>query len=217
MSTESHRLWRVRRTVLQMLRDRDYFVSTSDMEMSFPQFTQEYGEKVTGPSDMEGYAANISRERMLIMTRKKDDPSDLLFVFFASEPKIGVKPIRSIHKHLQDNQAMRAILVVQQQMTNYAKEAIRELLTKGFVVESFLESELLVNITQHELVPQHIPLSTEDKDNLLQKYKLKDWQLPRIKITDPVARYYGLRKGQVVKIVRPSETAGRYVTYRLVV
>lgn len=52
---------------------------------------------------------------------------------------------------------------------------------------------------------------------MLTKYRIQEHQLPKILHADPIARYFGVTKGEVMKIVRPSQTAGRYVTYRIVI
>jgi DNA-directed RNA polymerase I, II, and III subunit RPABC1 len=52
---------------------------------------------------------------------------------------------------------------------------------------------------------------------VLRKYRAKEQQLPKILVTDPMAKYLGARKGNLVKIIRDSTTAGEYVVYRLAI
>ncbi len=117
---------------------------------------------------------------------------------------------------MQEDGVRRAILIVSGKFSALAKQALSEL-SPHLLIEYFRDEEVMVDITQHELVPTHQLLTEEEKRQLLARYKLRESQLPRIQVGDAVARFYGMQRGQVVKIIRPSETAGRYVTYRIVV
>lgn len=117
---------------------------------------------------------------------------------------------------MHESNARRGVLIVSGKFSNFAKTSLMEM-APAQLVEHFLESDLIVDITEHELVPEHHVLTPEEKTALLSQYGLLESQLPNMQYSDPIARYYGLSRGQVVKIIRPSETAGRYVTYRIVV
>lgn len=136
-----------------------------------------------------------------------------LWVEFSPDTNIGIKQFRTFCHTIQGENYSTGIFVCQNHPTPAALRIIPTVLPA--VVEVFLEADLLVNITKHELVPPHLLLSREEKRKLLERYRLKETQLPRIQMMDPVARYMGLKRGQVVKIVRKSETSGRYASYRL--
>eukprot|EP01114_Cavostelium_apophysatum_P003109 TRINITY_DN1284_c0_g1_i1.p1 TRINITY_DN1284_c0_g1~~TRINITY_DN1284_c0_g1_i1.p1 ORF type:complete len:209 (-),score=45.20 TRINITY_DN1284_c0_g1_i1:14-640(-) len=199
------RLFHVRRTLIQMMVDRGYLVTQNLKEETIEDFKSKWQRDW-----------NETRDSLLLLFRKSDDPSDQIFIFFPSDAKVGLKPIKNYVEKMKEQQVFRSILVIQNQLTSFAKTALQEMPSVKYRMEQFLESELLVNITEHNLVPKHIRLTIQEKKDLLARYKMKESQLPRIQFNDPVARYYGLEKGDVVKIIRSSETAGKYVTYRLV-
>ncbi|MCW3980768.1 MAG: DNA-directed RNA polymerase subunit H [Candidatus Bathyarchaeota archaeon] len=73
------------------------------------------------------------------------------------------------------------------------------------------------NLFDHVLVPKHEILSSKEREELLAKYRVEPYQLPRIKISDPAVIAIGAKAGDVVKVVRNSPTAGEYLAFRYVV
>ena len=152
-------------------------------------------------------------------TKKHPEPqttAGTIWVEFSPESTIGIKHLRAFAQHLDANKFNTGIFITIGPVTTAALRAFEPLQEREIHAEHFQEQDLLVNITRHDLVPKHVLLSAEEKKVLLDRYRLKETQLPRIQLQDPVSKYLGLKRGNVVKIIRKSETAGRYASYRWV-
>lgn len=56
-----------------------------------------------------------------------------------------------------------------------------------------------------------------EKKEVMEKFQVNDKQLPKVHASDPVIELLGAKPGNLVKIIRKSETSGEAVYYRLVV
>jgi DNA-directed RNA polymerases I, II, and III subunit RPABC1 len=205
LTPEASRLYRVRKTTLKMLAQRGYNVDNRMMEQSTSSFVQQFGREV-------------DRSKLELFLEKTDDSNDQIMVFWPEDEKVGVTPIKALAAKMAQLGARQALMIVKHEVTAFAKRGIGVIQSQQKItIQVWPESDLLVDITEHELVPTHEVLDDHAKRELLKRYRLKPGQLPRIQHKDPVARYYGMEKGQVVKITRNSETAGRYITYRICV
>ena len=134
-------------------------------------------------------------------------------VFFHND-SLRVKDIQNMCLKLREMSAHRGIVVVAGAIASRTKSALAEV-GPIFRMEAFLRWELLVDISEHYLVPKHSIISESEKARLLKHHKLTEAQIPRMTPEDPMARYLGMEYGDVAKVVRDSRVAGRYVTYRI--
>ena len=116
-----------------------------------------------------------------------------------SEGTVGVAYINQLAKTLEEEKLESAVVVIVGRYTQAARKKARvhgiELIPRIF--PSF-------NIFDHEMVPKHEILPPNERQELLEKYRVKPYQLPNIKTSDPAVIAIGAKEGDVVKIIRNS-------------
>jgi len=86
---------------------------------------------------------------------------------------------------------------------------------KKGMLQFFQLNELQFNPTKHQLVPPHRKLSSEETNEIMTKYLIKSkLQMPIILKTDVIAKWHGLKQGDVVEIIRYNENSGKSYYYR---
>lgn len=125
---------------------------------------------------------------------------------------VGVLYVRKMTKAMEEAEVDKGIMIASCRYTHAAKREAKkhniELIPRNFPA---------FNIFKHNLVPIHEVVSPEKAEELLRKYRIKAHQLPRIKATDVPIIAIGAKLGDIVKITRDSPTAGKHVTYRVVI
>lgn len=198
---ESHRYYLSRKTTLEMLKDRGYAIPSEEFQLSLSQFRHIHGN-------------NPDPDRLRLTLTHSSNPSKRVLVIFCGTGVVKVTEIRNIAGQIVNRDTLSGlILIVQNHITSQALKAVNLL---SFKVEIFQITDLLVNITKHVLKPKHQVLTDRQKKNLLKKYNIEEKQLPRMLQTDAIARYYGLERGQVVRISYSGEITQMHVTYRCV-
>jgi len=155
---------------------------------------------------------------------KKLSPSinedELLFTI--DDKKYGIKFINmflttikkeaSIENFLTKNTDTHKFIIINKLSDRAIKQILEYENTEVFTVD-----ELLVVIIDHNIVPQHILLTSEEKDKYFSVFNHHPRDMKKILVNDPVARFYGAKVGDLFKIIRPSITSGKEVDYRMVI
>ena len=69
----------------------------------------------------------------------------------------------------------------------------------------------------NKVFPKHEVLNEEEAKKILDMYKVSIDELPRISKQDPALKGMEVNIGDVIKIIRKSQTAGESVYYRAVI
>lgn len=72
------------------------------------------------------------------------------------------------------------------------------------------------DIQEHKLVPKHEIMSDSEIEEEIDTTDFDIENLPKIMTTDPVVKSIGAKAGDILRITRDSQTAGTFVTYRIV-
>ena len=129
-----------------------------------------------------------------------------------NEATVGIAAMNTLYKIMKEKEIDRAIVSTEGRFTHAVKTGAKkknvELLPKSFPV---------FDIFEHALVPRHEILAEKEANQLLALYKIKPYQMPQIKSTDPAVKAIGAKPGNILRIIRKSSTAGEHIAYRYVV
>jgi DNA-directed RNA polymerase subunit H (RpoH/RPB5) len=156
----------------------------------------------------DGYKMERSGQELLGST----EDEKIIVKVVTGEKSIGVAIIRALLKRGEKDQVNEIHLVSDSPLTPQAKKMVAE-----HGIRYLSMKNVLIDMTQHHLVPKHEIVSQDDREQLLKDLGVEASQLPKIRRSDPIVKLLNGKPGDVLRIQRQSPTAGTSIYYRLII
>ena len=203
-------IYKSRKVILEMLQMRGFDTS---------QYLQQTREELNILFQQHGSKGNSEIDTLDILVEGEHK----IFVKYLTSNKIRNQIIINTIDEVYESDLLSKediIVIITKDKVTY-QGALEEYINRifyrdGTFAQIFWLNSLLFNISEHDLVPKYRIMTQEEKQALIDKLFLDDEKnLPKILVTDPVAKFYGVRIGQLCEIEYTNETNGFNKSYRL--
>ena len=202
-----------RKVLIEMLTDRGY--QTEKLVSILPEqlFSRLWDTFTNDSNVFDLECENTVGERIYVKYIKQH-------IKTKTQKKKTYLHLKKLHKVLRESNDLlfndNIIYVICDTQFENIIDTYEDFINKYRNVELFDIKRLLINITKHSYVPKHIKLNIKEISKLKSSLQIDSiYKLPVISIHDPVARYFNLKRGEVVQIIRDSPSFGVHIYYRV--
>lgn len=170
--------------------------------------------KVLLEKNLEKNTNNLIKQKNeeRIFSIKSDTSTDVYHIYIIYGKLTTIKKIPGLDTFLATSKGQHRIFIGD----NISQKAFKQFLEIK-KSEVFFEYELLMNIIEHELQPKFELLTEDEKNRQFSEYDIEKKNMSKMFSTDPIARYYSAKSGDVFRIIRPSPFTIMGFHYRYVV
>jgi DNA-directed RNA polymerase subunit H (RpoH/RPB5) len=141
-----------------------------------------------------GYSTILENQPSHILV--SNDKEDRIIVFVDDNVKLNKNTMTKCMTVMKGLGINHCIIIYTETVTTMTMKSIED--TFDFEFEIFSKDELQFDITKHVLQPKSFrALGSKENTRFRSEYGMK---FPVMRKTDPVARYYNYRKGDIVEI-----------------
>lgn len=151
------------------------------------------------------FQQKINDFSLLFFDNENNKPYILICIFMK---KVGVDNLKKHLKQSCTENVKNYIIIYEKQMTSTCQKIIKDLFQ--YNIELFTSNEFCYDITELFYYLPHQKII--DKTILLDLQQRYDNKFPLINENDPVCRYFGFKKNDLIRITRSPEE----ISYRLV-